>query len=193
VTANFPNSQAVCKSVGLSDQPGTARFLYRPVAPYLSSLDGNAPPEDIEHTVDLIYSDEYWNTAYGKATPRFLRWLPRGMTRWLVSKGMQRMNNDTVAYDCTLMTLSTLIDEQKLDRVDVLKIDVEGAEWAVLQGLDTRHWPLVQQVLVEVHDRDGRVKKCEALFREHGLTDVQAEQESIFKGTEVFNLIARRP
>lgn len=51
--------------------------------------------------------------------------------------------------------LSTLARELGIARIDVLKIDIEGGEYAVLQDL-LAHGPLPQQLLVEFHhDQDG--------------------------------------
>lgn len=49
--------------------------------------------------------------------------------------------------------LSTYIDERKLDKIDLLKIDVEGQESAVLEGIREKHWTLIRQVVIEVHHR----------------------------------------
>jgi FkbM family methyltransferase len=54
-------------------------------------------------------------------------------------------------------------------RIDLLKIDVEGAELDVLLGIDEVHWPLVGRVVVEVHDQDGRVDSVCKILRDHGL------------------------
>jgi FkbM family methyltransferase len=54
-------------------------------------------------------------------------------------------------------------------RVDLLKVDVEGAELEVLHGIDQAHWPLIGQVLLEVQDLDGRLEAVCVLLREHGL------------------------
>lgn len=35
-------------------------------------------------------------------------------------------------------------------RVDLLKVDVERAELLVLQGIAPHHWPIIQQVTMEV-------------------------------------------
>merc|ERR1712146_394922 len=36
------------------------------------------------------------------------------------------------------------------ERIDLLKIDVEGSELDVLRGIDDEHWGMVQQVVLEV-------------------------------------------
>lgn len=54
-------------------------------------------------------------------------------------------------------------------QIDLLKIDVEGAELEVLQGIDEEHWPSIRQVLIEVQDLDGRLAAICALLRGYGL------------------------
>ena len=48
---------------------------------------------------------------------------------------------------CALCTLSEVMAQQCLERVDLLKIDVEGAELDVLRGVQPADWPRIQQVL----------------------------------------------
>eukprot|EP00882_Tetradesmus_deserticola_P023920 GHRQ01026098.1.p4 GENE.GHRQ01026098.1~~GHRQ01026098.1.p4 ORF type:complete len:116 (-),score=26.22 GHRQ01026098.1:473-820(-) len=57
-------------------------------------------------------------------------------------------------FEVPILTLQQLLQEAVPDgrMVDLLKIDVEGEEWAVLQGLDEAGWQRVQQVVAEVHD-----------------------------------------
>jgi FkbM family methyltransferase len=54
--------------------------------------------------------------------------------------------------------------------VDLLKVDVEGAELDVLTGIDEPHWPLIRQVSLEVHDQDGRLARICELLSARGLT-----------------------
>lgn len=53
--------------------------------------------------------------------------------------------------------------------VDLLKVDVEGAELDVLAGIDGAYWPLIRQVSVEVHDLAGRLALICDLLRARGL------------------------
>jgi hypothetical protein len=57
-------------------------------------------------------------------------------------------------FEVRVIMLQQLLQEAVPDgsRIDLLKVDVEGEELAVLQGLDTAGWQRVQQVVVEVHD-----------------------------------------
>lgn len=61
-------------------------------------------------------------------------------------------------------------------RVDLLKIDVEGAEEAVLKGMSEEQWDNTQAVWCEVHDSGGTRARVTKLLESHGF-EVYAEQE----------------
>lgn len=52
-----------------------------------------------------------------------------------------------------IRTLSSIIREQGIAAIDLIKIDVEGDEIAVLEGIEEQHWPMIRQVAVEVHSK----------------------------------------
>ena len=74
----------------------------------------------------------------------------------------------TKQLDCELTTISTALREYDIDAVDLAKIDVEGAEWAVLEGIDESDWPRIRQFAIEVHDVDGRVARMRDLLEAKG-------------------------
>jgi FkbM family methyltransferase len=57
----------------------------------------------------------------------------------------------------------------EITTIDLLKIDVEGAELEVLRGIDDADWAKVRHVLLEVNDTDGALAEVEALLKEKGL------------------------
>lgn len=62
---------------------------------------------------------------------------------------------NAVAADVQITSISDLIDEYRLDFVDLLKIDAEHSEAAILRGIRAEHWPRIRQIVVETHDDDG--------------------------------------
>lgn len=52
--------------------------------------------------------------------------------------------------------------------VDLLKVDVEGAEADVLLGIDDEQWPLIQRAVVEVADLDGQLQRVCDILRVQG-------------------------
>jgi amino acid adenylation domain-containing protein/FkbM family methyltransferase len=93
---------------------------------------------------------------------------------------------------CELRTLSEVIAAEGVARIDLLKIDVEKSELAVLAGLAEEDWGKVRQVVLEVHDVEGRLAEVLALLERHGF-EVAAEQDLELSGTALYNLYARRP
>eukprot|EP00953_Heterococcus_sp_UTEX-ZZ885_P013007 7437-Heterococcus_DN1.PRE.3 len=62
-------------------------------------------------------------------------------------------------HKCRVRTLSSALQECQHvltahERIDLLKIDVEGHELAVLQGIAERDWQRIQQVAAEVHSAE---------------------------------------
>jgi FkbM family methyltransferase len=90
---------------------------------------------------------------------------------------------------CTMRTLSDVLRQERVARVDLLKIDVERSELDVLRGLGEEDWPKIRQIVIEAHDVDGRLDAVCALLRHRGYRIV-LEQEAELRGTELFNLYA---
>ena len=58
------------------------------------------------------------------------------------------MRNNLLKADtqrCAMTTVSALMAEHDLERIDLLKIDVEGAELDVLRGIRPEDWPRICQ------------------------------------------------
>ncbi len=92
-------------------------------------------------------------------------------------------------YECRLRTLSEVIAEQRLERIDLLKIDVEKSELDVLEGLREEDWPKVRQVVLEAHDIDGRLERISALLERHGF-EVAIDRGGILTDTGLANIYA---
>jgi FkbM family methyltransferase len=95
-------------------------------------------------------------------------------------------------YECSIRRLSDIIRQEAIDHIDLLKIDVEKAEWDVLSGIDDSDWPKIRQVVIEVHDVDGRLSRVLDLLTRHGFESV-AEEESMLAGTGLYAVYAKRP
>ena len=113
-------------------------------------------------------------------------WLRRALVAGLVRAVMQPR-----PVSCRVETLSRALHALQIGAIDLLKIDVEGAEWDVLCGISARDWPRIRQVVAEVHDEDGRVARVEALLRAQGFT-VISEPEPQSAAWGVWLVWARR-
>lgn len=126
----------------------------------------------------------------GRALGRTIEALPRRPAgRWVLERllGVTRVR-------CPVSTLSRVIEERGLASIDLLKIDVEGAELDVLEGLRAEHWPRVKAIVLEGSDHEGRLACIERLLTEHGFTDVRraAPAETRERDLSNFLLFASR-
>ena len=59
-----------------------------------------------------------------------------------------------------------MIDQYQIQRIDLLKIDVERAELDVLRGIEQRHWSVVRHLVVEVQG-ETRLAEVKQLVQSH--------------------------
>lgn len=90
-----------------------------------------------------------------------------------------------------LRTLSSIIAEANLDRIDLLKVNVEKSELDVLRGLGPADWPKIRQMVIEV-DLEENVEPITTLLTQHGY-DVLVEQDPLLRKTELCYVYAIRP
>jgi amino acid adenylation domain-containing protein/FkbM family methyltransferase len=94
-------------------------------------------------------------------------------------------------FKCQLKTLSQVIQENDVERIDLLKIDVEKSELDVLNGIASSDWPKIRQVVVEVHDTDGRLERVKDLLERNQFV-LAIEQDNILRETRIYNVYAVR-
>jgi FkbM family methyltransferase len=105
------------------------------------------------------------STLVGKDDPDKEKLLPQGINprlRTHLQEGMEEM-------EVELTTVSALLREHGLNKIDLLKIDVEGQEEAVLQGIREEDWPFIAQVVMEVHTGvERRKERIDLLLKTKG-------------------------
>jgi amino acid adenylation domain-containing protein/FkbM family methyltransferase len=93
----------------------------------------------------------------------------------------ERLRVKTVSAQ--LRTLSGIIAEEGIDRIDLLKINVEKSELDVLLGLRPGDWPKIRQLVIEVDQREN-LEPITTLLEGHGF-DVLVEQDPLLRKTEL--------
>lgn len=102
-----------------------------------------------------------------------------------------RLNRQT--FDCPLVSVSDIFQDHHLPRVDLLKIDAEKCELEILHGITEELWPLIDQVVIEVHDRTRRaLDEVQEILTAHGF-DCAVEEEVLLQASGLFNVYATRP
>ena len=55
--------------------------------------------------------------------------------------------------------MSDLFEQGKIDRCDLLKVDIEGAEHALFASTPAAIWDKIQRVVMEAHPMNGKGAK----------------------------------
>ncbi|HET8843800.1 MAG TPA: amino acid adenylation domain-containing protein, partial [Ktedonobacteraceae bacterium] len=92
---------------------------------------------------------------------------------------------------CPVKTLSQVMHEEHLTHIDLLKIDVEKSELAVLQGIEPQDWSRIDQIVVEIQQSQGQLELIQALLTEQGYT-LTLQEPALLQGTRLFLLSATR-
>ncbi|MGD0906500.1 MAG: amino acid adenylation domain-containing protein [Candidatus Acidiferrales bacterium] len=90
-----------------------------------------------------------------------------------------------------LKTLSSIIAEEGLDRIDLLKINVEKSELDVLLGIADADWAKIRQMVIEV-DLSQSLEPITGLLESKGY-EVLVEQDPLLRKTELCYVYAIRP
>ena len=162
----FGDGRIRAHNLALGARAGAATFAYFRWMSSLSTrfpdwIENNAAPG-----VAAVLDDADLSPRFGWFR-RAPNWLRRALVAILVRVLMQPR-----PVSCRVETLGRVISALQIGPIDLLKIDVEGAEWDVLCGIGASDWGRIQQVVAEVHDEDGRVARVENLLREQGFTVV---------------------
>ncbi|WP_413175421.1 FkbM family methyltransferase [Anabaena azotica] len=182
--SNYQNVKVF--NCGLAENSGHFTFTYYPKM----SVGSTAYPinqEEIEKWQNLSIA----NLRNFPPPICYLRNLPsflvEMMIKYKLNKGFQGKQ-----VSCQIKTVSQIIQESQIEKIDLLKVDVEKSELDVLSGINKEDWVKIKQVFVEVHDIDDRVNTIRDLLTEQGFENIQFEQEAILNGSDIFSLYAWR-
>jgi tyrocidine synthetase-3 len=163
---------------GLAAQAAEVEFTYYPHATILSGLYADAAQD--KETVRAFIDNE--ETAGGDGQAPSAAQIDELLENRL----------SAVRLKGSVKTLSQVIEETGVEEIDLLKIDVEKGELAVLKGIGGKDWPKIRQVVMEVHDVDNRLAGVVSHLEARGF-EVFVEQERGLENTGIYTLFAVRP
>jgi FkbM family methyltransferase len=136
---NLKNNSSIAKvyNIGLSNQEKNVEFNFYPRV----SSDSTSTPFVFEKQVDMFM------TKYRKGMARLV---PIKMKRWIIAKILRFMYKP-IKVTCSLKTISQIIAENQITRIDLLKLDAENAERQVIEGINEHDWEKIQQITMELH------------------------------------------
>lgn len=168
-----PAAKTFC--CGISENRREARFIYYP---YVSILSGqSANPGEVRDVVK--------NFILSQQKEEGTEMTPEQMEELLSA----RLKSEEIT--CSFYSLSDILRENSIERVDLLKIDVEKSELSVLMGIEEKDWPRIQQIVLEVHDVEGILEKIQGILSRQGF-QISTEKETSLEATNLYNIYAWR-
>jgi FkbM family methyltransferase len=156
---------------GLSNQSGEATFTFYP---HVSASSG-------------MYADVHEDEQVTRA---FMTNQDERLAAYADELLEGRFESQT--FSCRLKTLSEIIRENNVERIDLLKLDVEKSELDVLLGIEEDDWARIGQMVMEVHDIEGRLATITGLLQKHGFNYV-LDQDAAFVNTGLYHIYALHP
>jgi amino acid adenylation domain-containing protein/FkbM family methyltransferase len=175
--ASLYGSSGKLFNCGLSNQARTATFTFFPGFSLLSGLYADAQTEK-----EIVKTFMLNQRRAGLAE-----------MAELIEHADQILSErfEAQKFPVKLQTLSSLIEEEGIDTIDLLKINVEKSELDVLNGINDRDWRKIKQIVVEV-DVKAHLPIIISLFEKHGY-ETAVEQENLLEGTPLCYVYAIRP
>ena len=163
---------------GISDREAEAEFTFYPNSPGMSTFHPRL--EEERETLLAIMENQLQQGIEGM----------QGVMKHAEDLLEERFRAET--FRCRLRPLSEVSYEHRVERIDLLKVDVPKSEMQVLEGIESSDWPKVRQVVLEVHDVDGGLDRVTGLLDRAGFR-ITAEQDDLYTGSQLYNLYAHRP
>jgi len=113
----------------------------------------------------------YYPHATGNATahPETKIELKRRLTERLGLERATYLFEAPQVHTVAARTMSAVIDQTGVPAIDLLKIDTESDELAVLRGISDAHYPIIRQITIEAHSSDLQAE-IEKLLSDKGFT-----------------------
>jgi amino acid adenylation domain-containing protein/FkbM family methyltransferase len=182
--ALFEHRQAKAFQMGLSNHEQRADFAYYSRYSMMSSLSSYSEPEEELETIRQTLRNQ--RDSGDSSAIELLTHI----------EGLLAGRFESRTEKCQLRRLSDVIREEGVERIDLLKIDVQRAELDVLLGINDEDWDKIGQIVMEVHDgvghkTQGRLQQVLSLLETRGFYTC-AEQYGELRGTDRWNLYASR-
>ncbi len=164
---------------GVSDRQKTAQFTFYENSSVFSSF----------------YTDE-------KEDEQVIRAVIRNMLKSEISEESEELERyaedltagrlKSKAYECQLVSVSDIIRENDIEKINLLKIDAEKSELDIINGIDDADWLKIDQIVIEIHDRSKKAaKRIESTLNQKGY-HCAVEQETLLEDSGLYNIYASR-
>ncbi len=99
---------------------------------------------------------------------------------------------ESKSYECRLLSVSDIIRENNIKKIDLLKIDAEKSELGIIKGIKDEDWDKIKQIVIEIHDKSRKVlEEIEKILTSKGFS-IAVEEEKMLRNRDLFNVFARK-
>ena len=103
----------------------------------------------------------------------------------------KKLVENPIRSKCSIKRLSEIINLFSISQIDLLKIDCEGNELNVINGINNKHWPIIKQIVIEVNDINGRFNYISEKLTTSGYK-IKVTKDPSLKDTNLINLFAKK-
>ncbi len=158
-------------NVGVSDSEGSSTITYYPNSPGMSSFMPSRGEEQAVLEAILKNSFAEGDQLAGDVL--------KDQDDYMESRFQ------TEDFLCKLIPLNHVFKQHDIKVLDLLKVDVQKLEMRVLKGISDSYWPLIRQVVVEVHDHQNRVTEVADFLSSRDFS-VVVEQDHLYQGSDIY-------
>lgn len=164
------SKQVECFNLGLGKKDGVKEFTYYPGYSVISGFH-----TDLKKDQRVIVEGEKHFT---------------GLNENEVVPYISERFSQVEIQKCMVRSLSSIIRENSIEKIDLLKIDAEKSELDILLGIEDQDWKKIKQIVVEVHGKEES-KISFSLLESQGFK-VEIDEEKLMKDSEVYTLFGVR-
>ena len=151
-------------------------YAYEPLEDFYNLMKENV---QLNRQTDSV---RCFNSAVaGEATTRTL--YVKGTDFYFPTLVGKESNNGQESIEVRCTTLADIIDANQLKRIDMLKMDCEGAEYEILYPTQVRYFERIKEIRMEYHNLDENerhLNRLKEFLRKNGytITHTQATSET---------------
>ena len=154
---------------GISKTSGTATFTFYPFNSAGSGMYADAEQEE-------------------RVTRAFMENQAGGLSSYADQLLDGRFKTET--HTCRVATISEIIENNHIKRIDLLKLDAEKSELDALNGIAEKDWGKIRQIVIEVLDINDHLTKITQLLEKNKYKYV-VEQSKAFANTGLYHIYAK--
>ena len=166
-------------NVGVSDKKKTARFNFYNRSSVFSGF--NADEVEDKKAIQAVVRNML--NAISITNPGDLEEYVEELTNGRL---------ESQIYDCPLISVSDIISDNHIEKIDLLKIDAEKSELEILKGINDPDWDKIRQIVIEIHDKTGQIfDEAKSILASRGF-QFEVEEEKLLHQSGLYNIYAKK-